>query len=129
MEKGGQVIGTLESLDFSSGSYFSGQFELKIRKQKLQSCYGTFVWDPQKAVEKTLTPEEAKQLTELLNSIQVLGWKRKYSDLGVLDGFSWSLTLVYDHGQRKKTEGYVATPDGFDQLEDFFYQLADYQGN
>lgn len=119
------TITDLQRLDFEAGAYFSSRLELKIDQSILHFQRWPFSTDLTGDTTRTLSSDEMEALIRVLNEVKVLKWKANYKDhQGILDGFSWSLTLVYNQGKRKKTEGYVNTPENFEQLEEYLEKLA-----
>lgn len=120
-----ETITELQNLRFEGGAYFSSYLELRISKSRLTAQRRPALPEFSAEVKRTLSPEELESLIHVLNKVKVLEWKLNYEDhQGVLDGYSWSLYLVYNGGKRKKTSGYVNTPENYEELEEMLEKLA-----
>lgn len=70
---------------------------------------------PRKKISISADDAKWKRFWETLDLINAWGWKKDYTQKGVLDGTSWGVEIVYA-GRELKSGGCNAYPPKFDEF-------------
>ena len=108
----------IETIIFTTDSYFSGQKTTTVHFQDDQAIYLTehrFARDGRAAI-----PQPGMSKTKFFEEIRALHieeWEKEYLDDTVLDGMQWNLTFYFADGHKPvKISGSNAYPPHFDGL-------------
>lgn len=97
----------------SVGGYFDGYYNVEINLTTYQVLWSYWVGGDEETIQKTVLPATAKRFIEELKLINLLDWKAKYIEPGVLDGTHWSVEVIRD-GRNINKHGNNKFPDEWD---------------
>jgi hypothetical protein len=103
----------IKGLKASVGGYFEGFYNVDVNLSILQVSWSHWVGGEDKTIQKTISPTTAKKIIEELKMVNLLNWKAKYIEPGVLDGTQWSVEIIRDERNISK-RGDNKFPDEWD---------------
>lgn len=102
----------IKGLKASVGGYFEGYYNVDVNLSTLQVSWGFWVGG-EETIQKTIRPTTAKKFIEELKMVNLLNWKGKYIEPGVLDGTHWNVEIIRE-GRNISKHGDNKFPDEWD---------------
>ncbi|QQZ09019.1 hypothetical protein [Heyndrickxia vini] len=103
----------IKGLKASVGGYFEGYYNIEVNLSPLLVSWSHWVGGGEESIQKTLYPTTAKKFIEELKIVNLLNWKAKYIEPGVLDGTLWSVEIIRE-GRNISKQGDNKFPDEWD---------------
>ena len=123
--------GEISSFSFEYGSYFPGYCSFEITRLDKGAAltlqgYNDFC---ELHVEKNISKKDFAELCELIDELNLYLWDGfSGHNEDILDGWSFTLSIVYDDGRSVEAGGYENYPQGYyyaqSRLSEFLYALA-----
>ncbi|MFB9974195.1 hypothetical protein FPQ10_06415 [Allobacillus sp. SKP2-8] len=115
----------IERLEMKIGSFSEGHTNMMIDFVK-QTVVLSRSYIEEDSVQRTLTNDEIKSIRFRLRLVDILNWRRQYTDSRILDGQQWKITLYRSRNRRSiKRAGDNRYPE---QWEDFCELMSDITG-
>ena len=105
----------IKGLKASVGGYFDGYYNVEINLTNYQVSWSHGGRGDEELFQKTVQPAATKRFLEEVKLINLLDWKAKYIEQGVLDGTHWSVEVIRD-GRNINKHGSNKFPDEWDAL-------------
>ncbi len=103
----------IKGLKASFGGYFEGYYNVEINLTTYQVLWSRWGGGEEETIQKIIRPATAKKFIEELKLIDLLDWKAKYIEPGILDGTHWSVEIIRD-GRNINKHGDNKFPDEWD---------------
>ncbi len=103
----------IEGLKASVGGFFEGYYNVDVNLSTLQVSWSHWVGGEEETNQKKMHPKTAKKFIEELKNVNLLNWRAKYIEPGVLDGTHWSAEIIIN-GRNIKKHGDNKFPDEWD---------------
>lgn len=92
----------IKGLRASVGGFFEGYYKVEIDLTTHQVLWSRWVGGEEETIRKTIRSATTNKFLEDLKVINLLDWKAKYIEPGVLDGTHWSVEIIRDGRNIKK---------------------------
>ena len=99
----------------SVGGYFEGYYNVEVNLSTLKVSWSHWIGGEEESIQKIVRPKTAKKFIEELKLINLLDWKAKYIEPGILDGTHWSVEIIRD-GRNINKHGDNQYPDEWDDF-------------
>ncbi|RDI42197.1 hypothetical protein DFR59_10536 [Falsibacillus pallidus] len=103
----------IEGIKATIGGFFDGHYIVEINLISRQVVWSFYGRGEDETIQKSIGPDTAKKLIEDLKMINLLNWKAKYIEPGILDGTNWSVEISRD-GRKISKHGNIKFPDEWD---------------
>lgn len=112
----------IKGLRASVGGYFTGYCNVDVNLSTLQVSWSHWVGG-EEMTQKTICPITADKFINELKSVNLLNWKSKYIEPGVLDGTQWSVEIIRDERNISK-RGDNKFPDEWEEFCNLFSRIS-----
>lgn len=111
-----RMDGKIVGIQYSYGSFNGGYYDYKLTDENGKAHFvaqgGNGV---ELNIDKEVDPSVLEKLAEIINDYGIYRWDGfNKSDDDILDGFSFSLEVIYDDGKSIHANGYMKYPQNFD---------------
>lgn len=86
----------IKGLKASVGGFFGGYYKVEIDLAALQVRWSSEGGLESDKAEKSIRRATTDTIIEEMKMVNLLDWKRKYIEPGVMDGTSWSVEIIRD---------------------------------
>lgn len=105
----------IKVLKASVGGYFDGYLYAEVDLENLKTTWSFIHYEKEEIKKKTIRKSTAERFIHQLKMVNLLNWKSKYIQPGVLDGTHWSLEIITAEKSIKKF-GDNQFPDEWDMF-------------
>jgi hypothetical protein len=113
----------IKGLRAAVGGYFEGYYNVDVTLSALQVSWHHLVGGYEETIRKTMDSATAKNFAEELKSVNLLNWKSKYIEPGVLDGTQWSTEIIRD-GRNIRKRGDNKFPEEWNAFCELIMQIT-----
>ena len=124
--------GNIINFAFGDGSYNGGYYNYEV----VRNADGTVTFHAEGGngvdlnVDKTIDPAYLDELAVLINEKGIYRWNGfDKSNNSIMDGYSFSISVIYDDGRTLHAYGYMKEPANYDYgqqaISDFFEPLCE----
>ena len=112
-----RYTGEIVSFSFHHGSYFAGYANYNIEQKDGKVFYTAKGYN-------SLNFDINKEIDDVIQKYNVASWNGfNKSDDGVMDGYSFSLKVVYENGAELTASGYMKYPNNYNEATDEFSRI------